>query len=781
MIRHDIFPARGSGSLFGIVLFVVVACLFTACSSTSSLAEDETLYVGMEKINYTDATEDVHFTNVQAEVEAALDCAPNGAFMGSSYIRTPFPVRLWIYNKYANSTSGFGKWMRNSFGTEPVLMNTVNPEVRALVAKNVLRNNGYFNAAVDYAVIPQKNPKKEKLSYTVTADKLYVIDTLKYVGFTPEMDSIIHAGDSDAVRMKRGDAFSIAKLDAERTRIANALRNNGYYFYNAGYATFVADSVSNPGRVEVHLQPLADIPPQATRKWYLGKLNINFRKSNNEPITDTIAHRYLSIYYSGKKVPIRPRAILRDMKLRPRQLFSQDKYTESSDILNSMGLFSMANFTFTPRDTSAVCDTLDMMLNCTFDKPYDVSFEANYKMKSNDRMGPGLAVGLTKRNVFRGGEKLSLNLRGSYEWQTGKKVAGNSSTINSYGYGGDITLEYPRIEAPFSWYSRHRFYAPPSTIFSISGDVLNRADYFKMLTVGGAVTYKFRTSANSGHELSPFLLDYNYLYNTTSSFDSIVAANPAIYISMRNQFVPKIKYTYTYTSPSSYRHPIAWETTLTEAGNLLALCYVAGGKEFNQKEKDLFGNPFAQFVKINTNLRKTWTLSRRSQLVGRIAAGVLWAYGNSERAPYVEQFYVGGANSIRAFTIRSIGPGKYVAPTSAYSYLDQTGDIKLEMNLEYRFNITGSLYGAAFLDAGNIWLMKEDANRPDAQFKADTFYKQLASGTGLGIRYDMEFIVLRFDVGVAIHVPYETGKSGYYNIPKFSDGLGYHFAIGYPF
>ena len=164
-----------------------------------------------------------------------------------------------------------------------------------------------------------------------------------------------------------------------------------------------------------------------------------------------------------------------------------------------------------------------------------------------------------------------------------------------------------------------------------------------------------------------------------------------------------------------------------------------------------------------------------------MAGGIIWAYGNSERAPYNEQFYVGGANSIRAFTVRSIGPGRYVAPNSTYSYLDQTGDIKLEANLEYRANLFGSLYGAVFLDAGNIWLLKKDANRPDSEFRAGSFLRQLATGTGVGLRYDMDFIVIRLDLGIALHVPYDTGKSGYYNIPKFSDGLGLHFAIGYPF
>lgn len=751
------------------------------CSTTSNLPEGEVLYTGLKTINYLDRDSSDYSVQVEEEVEAALTCAPNGALLGSSYYRTPFQLKLWIYNRYANSTSKFGKWMLKTFGHEPVLVSYVSPKMRALVAKNLLRSNGYFNADVGYEIIPQKNPKKAKISYTVKNNQLYTIDTIKYLRYPAEMDSLIHTT-MDNSRLRTGEAFAVSSLDAERNRLNSLFRDNGFYFYRSAYSVFLADSVSNPGRVELHMQPVAGMPAEARRKWYLGRMRVELRRSAMEQLTDSIIHRNLSVYYSGKKPPIRLRTLLRDIKLRRKQLYSQTNYQESAGVINSLGLFSMSDFKFTPRDTTAACDTLDMTLNCVFDKPYDGSIEANYMIKSNDRTGPGLVLNVTKRNAFRGGEKLNFSLKGSYEWQTGRRVSGGSSSaINSYEYGADISVEYPRIEAPFGLYSRHRFYKPPSTLLSLSGNVLNRANYFKMLTVTAGLTYKFQTSPNSRHEFSPLLLDYNFLRNTTATFDSIMTANPAIYVSMRNQFVPKIKYTYTYTSPTGSLNPILWETTVTEGGNLLSLFYVAAGKDFSKKGKGLFGNPFAQFVKLNTSLRKTWQTGQKSQLVGRVAAGILWAYGNSDRAPYNEQFYVGGANSIRAFTVRSIGPGKYVAPNTNYAYLDQTGDIKLELNLEYRFNLFGNLYGATFLDAGNIWLLKKDPNRPDSEFKPSTFFRQLATGTGVGLRYDMDFIVLRLDLGVAIHVPYDTGKSGYYNIPKFWDGVGLHFAIGYPF
>lgn len=751
------------------------------CSTTSNLPEGEVLYTGVKEIKYLDDRTDDNSATAKEEVEAALACAPNGALLGSSSLRSPFQFKLWIYNAYANSTSKFGQWMRNTFGSEPVLMSNVNPEVRALVAKNVLKSYGYFGAGVTSREVKTSNPKTAKLAYDVTMGELYRIDTLQYLNFPSSMDSIVDVARKTST-IKTGDGFSISTLDAERTRLSNLLRNNGFYYYRSDYGSFVADSISKPGKVEVHLQPVAGLPDNAQKQWYLGKLRIELRKNIIERLTDSIDHRFLSVYFNGKKPPIKLRTILRDISLRPKQLFSQNNYSESLSQINSLGLFSLTNFSFTPRDTTAACDTLDMVLNCVFDKPYDGTLEANYSIKSNDLMGPGLEVGLTKRNAFRGGEKLTLSLKGSYEWQTRKGVTSESDVkINSYEYGADLTLEYPRLETPFKWFQRHRFYKPPSTKFSLSYDVQNRSGLFNMRTLTAAATYKFRTSANSVHELSPLMIDYTHFNSMSVDFLLLLLKNPSLTLSMADQFIPKIKYTYTYSSPSTYQNPIVWETTLTEAGNIISLGYAAAGKKFSEKGKKMVGDEFAQFLKISTSLRKTWTLTPKSQLVGRIEGGVLWSYGNSEASPYSEQFYVGGANSIRAFTVRSIGPGRYTTDATDFSFLYQVGDLKLLGNLEYRFNIFGSLYGAAFLDAGNVWLIKDDEYLENSKFTFNKLFDQIATGTGFGLRYDLDFFVLRFDVGIGIHVPYDTGKSGYYNIPKFSNGLGYHLAIGYPF
>ena len=206
-----------------------------------------------------------------------------------------------------------------------------------------------------------------------------------------------------------------------------------------------------------------------------------------------------------------------------------------------------------------------------------------------------------------------------------------------------------------------------------------------------------------------------------------------------------------------------------------------GGRKWNEKDKQMFRNPFAQFLKLETDFVKTWRLTETSSLVGHVNAGVIWSYGNTEKAPYYEQFYVGGANSIRAFNVRSIGPGKYQPANSRYSYIDQTGDIKFVANVEYRPKLWGDLYGAVFLDMGNVWNMHEQEYSPNGKFEARNFFKQMAVGTGVGVRYDMGMFVIRLDWGVGLHLPYDTSKKGFYNIERFKDSHSLHLAVGYPF
>ncbi len=754
-------------------LLVLIAISICSCSSTSDVPEGDQLYTGLKPIEYKEYEKSDHFYSVQEEVEAALATAPNGAFFGSSYHRT-IPYRLWIWNAFSKSEGGVGKWIAKTFGSEPVLMSWVNPRLRASVAQTVLRNHGYLGGTVSYKVEQQKNPKKAKIAYTVNMNQLSTIDSVRYVNFPEVADSLIQATQGEAM-IKPGDPFDVSTLDAERSRISTLFRNNGYYYYQPSYASYLADTLNVPGKVNLHFQLADNIPETAKHKWYIGRLNVNIMKQTMEQLKDSFTYRRLTLAFNGKKPPIRARVLLRHLRLLPKQMFSYDAYLESAERLTGSGQYSTVQFAFTPRDTTSVCDTLDMTVSCVLNKPYEAYIETNYSNKINGRTGPEIVVGLKKMNAFRGGEVVDLNLHGAYEWQT----SGQGSENNSYEYGADLSVSFPRMLAPFI--KPYRYYTTPYTTVRASANVVNRPGFFKMHTATGDWTYKWQPTERKKHEFSPLTLKYQHMTYTTHKFDSIMNDNPYLFTTMQDMFIPKMIYSYTYTSPKKYRNPIYLNITASEAGNILSLGYMAAGKKWGEQGKQFFKNAYAQFVKIETDFTKTWATGLKSQLIGHVNAGVVYSYGNIGSTPYSEQFYVGGANSIRAFSARSVGPGKYYTDVARLQYLDQTGDLKFLANLEYRFNIFGNLYGAAFLDAGNVWGIKNDGYRSGAQFKLKNIAKEMAVGTGVGVRYDLEFLILRLDWGVGIHMPYDTGKSGYYNIRKFNDSHTLHLAVGYPF
>ena len=777
-------------------LYILCVLFLVSCSMTKNIPEGDQLFTGLKAITYDHYEKDDNFTQTQEEVEAALATAPNGAIFGSSYYRLPFSWRVSVWNKYHDKDTKFAKWMTKNLGKQPVLMSWVNPELRAQVAQGVLRNNGYFNGYVGYEIIQKGNPKTAKIAYDVHPGRLYRLDSIGYFDFPAEADSLIRLTQDEA-SIHKGDPFTVSRLDAERQRISSLLRNNGFYYYQPNYASYLADTFVVDGKAQLQLRMAKDVPVEATHKWYIGRVIINMKKTFMEQLTDSISGRFFTVRFSGKKPPIRTRVLMADMKMRPRQLFSYDNYQQSLAKINAMGLFSMTDFTFTRRDTTSMCDTLDLALNCVFDKPWDHYIETNFNARTIGRMGPELRMGVTRRNAFRGGELIDVNVHGSYEWSTH-----GGAQMNNYEYGADASIEFPRIIAPFFGGNRvqrdkqgrvirrKRFYTTPTTLAKASTDIIYRPDYYKMHVVSGEWTYRWQSSPQSAHEFSPLTVKYQFMNSKTAAFDTIMAKNPYLLGTMEDYFTPEMRYTYTYTSPSNLLHPIRWETTLAESGNIVSLFYLLKGNSWNEKDKKLFKNPYSQFLKIETDFTKTWTLNQKSSLVAHFNAGYIYAYGNSNWVPITEMFYVGGANSIRAFPVRGIGPGAFPGFTDkAYGYLMQNGDVKLVANLEYRRQLFNNLYGALFLDTGNVWYTNENFDDveefnelfKDSRFRLKNLFNDLALGTGVGIRYDLGFLVLRLDWGYALHVPYDTGKSGYFNVTGFKDNQTLHFAIGYPF
>ena len=766
-------------------LLVGLLCiLMSACSTTKNLPEGETLYTGIDKLEVVNEDKTLAGITALTEVEAALAYAPNNAIFGSSSLRWPVPFGLWVYNgfeKYQDK-KGIGRWIFDHLGKSPVLMSSVNGETRAKVATNLLHDYGYFNGSVSYKEVPQKNPKEAKVSYVIDMARPYFLDSIAYLKYPHYADSLIQSTRSQSV-LKSGENFSVIKLEEERQRLSNLFRNHGYYYYRPEFTTYRADTLQKSGYVSLQVVPRNGIPAEAKKQYYIGNTSVYLTGYDNEPPTDTLRLRTMTFYYSGKKPGIRPNALMRNVFFRKGELFSQDRQTFTQEAIARMGVFRYSEFRYEPKDTTVNGDTLNVNMYATFDKPYNAELELNMTTKSTDQTGPGAVFKITRNNFQRMGANLSFEVRGSYEWQTNSNVEGNSSKLNSYELGTSLSLDFPRLILPWKDTDLLRSRYQQKTSFKIYGNLLNRARFFNMLSFGGNVTYDFRKSRTWKHTITPFQLTFNTLMSTTERFDSITATNPSLALSLGDQFIPSMNYTFTYDNARLKRdYQLWWENSITSAGNVTSLLYAALGKDFSEKNKKLLGTPFAQFLKLTSEVRALFKVGEKQHIAARLMGGVLWSYGNQTIAPYSEQFYIGGANSLRAFTVRSLGPGTYnPGKNTKYGYLDQTGDIKLEANVEYRFPIFGELYGATFLDAGNVWLMRKDESRPGGELTLKNFAKSIALNTGVGVRYDLTFLVIRLDMGIALHVPYETGKSGYYNIPKFKDGLGLHFAIGYPF
>ena len=784
--------------------------LLASCSTTRGIPEGDQLYVGQkgtvyinDSLNAQLPVAESHFESTREEVEAALATRPNGALFGSSRLRSPLQVGLWVWNAFHASDKPFSKWIVRSFGSEPVLMSNVNPTLRAKVAESVLRSHGYTQGKVSFEEMPMKNPKKGKLAYTVQTGPLMTLYNIEYHGFPKGMDSLVIKSRGESP-LQVGEPFSVASLDQERQRISNLLRNRGYYYFQPSYVSFLADTVRAPHRSDLRVILADSLPQNVTKRWSIGNISMNIRRSFMEQPTDSFVGRRFKVAWAGKRPVLRPRVVLGAMRLRPGQTYSYDRYQRSASNVNQMGLFSMVDYQFTPRQGQ---DTLDLSMNCVLDKPYDFYIETSFKNRTIGRYGPQLRMGLTRRNAFHGGEKLDINVHGSYEWQG--KTRGTS--MDSYEYGIDGSVEFPRLIAPFFGGNNPRMTEEKmrrarlaggkmpniiisrTTLAKASTNIIRRPGYYKMHVVGGEWTYRWKTLRAGSHEFSPLTVKYQYMNEYTDKFEDILSANPYLAVTMSDHFIPQMRYTYLYTSNRRMLSPIRWETTVSEAGNVTSLFFLARGKGWNDREKELFKTPYSQFFKIETDLTKTWRLNAWSNLVGHVGAGYIHCYGNSTEAPFSEMFYIGGANSVRALPVRGAGPGASAYwGNQQYAFLMANGEIKVQANLEWRQRLFGGLWAAVFLDAGNVWkrngdtfgdnLKEEEAAAvDDMTFHFDTFWRQLAIGTGVGLRYDLDFLVLRLDWGVGLHMPYDTGRSGFYNIDSFKDSHTLHFAIGYPF
>lgn len=760
-------------------LVLAAALLLGACSTTRRLGEGEVLYTGVHRIRIEADSGVVLSAAAESAAREPFDVAPNNPLY-SPYLRTPLPIGLWAYNYcYTPREKGFRYWFYKRLAKQPVLLSAVQPGLRTRVAVQALENYGHFGSQAACSLRYRKHGRKARVDYTLHVAPPYTYSRIAYPQPEGTLRPLFDSLQATSL-LRPGAQYNLDTLTQERSRIAAQLRNRGYYYFRPEYLEYLADTTLAPRRVDLRLVLKPDVPAAALESYRVGGITVALRNVEPGP-ADTLRLRDAEVV-AQRPLKLRPRVLARALALRRGELFTVDAQNRTLNELGKLGVFRSVGMSVPPLDSLRGGREIDVRIDAQFDYPVSVSLETDVTSKSNSFLGPGISLKVTDNNLFRGGEVFSVALDGSYEWQTGNKNSGGrSSRLNSYELGLNATLDVPRLLA-FGRLSE-RLPAPRRTSFQLGLNLMNRPDYFRLIAFSGSAGYDFRTSPSSSHTLTVLKLVYNRLLHTTESFDQTLEANPAIALSFRDQFIPSVGYTYTfdrsYGATSDRR--FYWQNSFSAAGNLLAGVLRLCGE---RQPQHLFGNRFSQFVKNVSEVKFFHRLGRRDNwLATRFLVGVGYAYGNSEVMPYSEQFYIGGANSIRAFTVRSIGPGSYrPAAGDSNGYLDQTGDFKLEANVEFRFGIMGRLHGALFLDAGNIWLLKNDPLRPGAELKWKGFWNEIALGTGFGLRYDISYLVLRADLGIGIHTPYPNpDRRGYYNIQSFKDGLGFHLAIGYPF
>lgn len=758
-----------------ILMLAAVAMVLAAlasCSTTRRLGPDDILYTGVKKIDITTYNDEKPAPGLASDIKDAVNVAPNNSLI-SPFVRYPFPLGLWVYNNWPNPPSGFRHWLYEKLARDPVLISDVRPEVRTKMIDEILDNNGYFRGTATYELLKGKNPKKARILYKVATGPAYPIDTVEFLPDTTRLNHLIDSIARRGTYLRPGSRYSTDSLSAERVRITNSLRNRGYYFFRPDYIEYLADSTITPGAIALRVVLASNTPKGALVPWRTGSITTRVFRNKGGGVPDTFETR------RGTLIQMMPSRLRRKLipeciTFRTGKTFAVRDMNNTQTYLSRTGIFNNIEILVMP-DTAGGERNLDVDISCTFDAPLEATLEVNATSKSNSYIGPGLMVGLTNRNLFGGGELLSATLTGSYEWQTGHDRG--KSIFNSYEIGLTTTLSFPRLLMPkFIPRTRRNL---NWTHISLNADLLNRPHYFRMAQFNTSFSYDWRMNRYTSNTLTPIKLTYTKLINSTAEFDSIMNVNPAIAESFKSQFIPQIMYSFVFDKPLDPDNTINWQFTVQEAGNIFWGIYRACGKD---GEKKLFGIPFSQFIKGSTQLVYSRRLWGDNWLVTRAAVGAAHAYGNSTTVPYSEQFYVGGANSIRAYTVRSVGPGSYkVPPKLVNGYFDQTGTFKFEFNVEYRFPIIGPVHGAVFFDSGNVWLLKDDPLRPGGTLRGSTFLKDLATGTGAGIRVDIGMLVIRGDLGVGIHLPYDTGKKGYYNMTSFGKSLAFHLAIGYPF
>lgn len=767
---------RASGK-YGILL---LAGLLGACGVGKFIPEGEALYTGAEiKITADEGVDNAK--TVKRELETLLYPRPNSRVLGMR------PGLYYHYKAQKEKPSFLFRWLNKKLGEEPVYFSDVNVSEVEELLRNRLDNRGHFYSTVTAETDSSRN--YAEVLYHTQLSRPYTMEKLEL-----DRDSLPVYDDIEKVMVETaiqpGERFDLDLMKFERERIDHELKQNGYYNFNPDFLIFEADTNRYDNKkFDLFLRLKRGTPGKAVIPYTIDSITVYPNYSIEADTTATLGGENADgIHFIQSEEFFKPERLAPYILFEEGQKYNAETARLTSNRLSDIGSYKFVNIRFKETDTTAADGTgsLNAGIYLSPLNKRSVRAELQAITKSNGFAGPGVALTYSNRNLFKGGETLSISGDFAYEAQiSGGKD--NGLTGIAGGLKGELIL--PRL-VPLS--PSLFKYAVPKTRIALGGDVLKRSKLYTLASVNASFGYTWNANRFVYHELNPVSVNYVNLSNTTAEFDSILNKNPFLRRSFDQQFIAGLNYTFTYNElvDKNKDHPVFISSSWDLAGNLLNL--LSGGS------KEVFGLEYAQYAKADLDLRYYLKWGKEQALVARLYGGWGIPYGNSSTLPFVKQFFSGGPYSVRAFQIRSLGPGSFGAEEEGpASFFDQSGNLRLEANLEYRFPVWSYVKGALFADAGNVWLtgqmeIPEDEPLESREFNerllaegrfGSGWTRELGIGVGFGLRVDIQSFVLRFDLASPLQIPY-LPEGERTRIPFFDGGsnnLVFNFAIGYPF
>ncbi len=760
-----------------ILLFLIGLC---SCSVSKFIPEDELLYTGAQLEVQVEENK-TNVKKVKEELDLLLQPQSNSKFLG---------MRLGLYYHYKaqKEKPGFlNKWLNKKFGEAPVYISDVNAQRVQELLLNRLDNRGFFYSKVVSELDSSQN--RVEIKYTATLPKPYTLEKFELIKDSLAIYNEIQDLLADT-QIKSGNRFDLELLKFERERIDNALKQRGYYNFNPDFLIFEADTNRYDNRkFDLLLRLKKNVPAKSIIPYTIDSITVYPKYAISDNIAVKKKTKVNGIHFVQDEKFFKPEKLEPYILFQKGQKYNANTARLTSNRLSNIGSYKFVNTRFRENDSTDFDDGVGSLGADIYLSPLtkrSIRTELQAVTKSNGFAGPGISVIYSNRNLFKGGETLSIGANFAYEAQLS---GGNNTGLSSIVGGIKADLILPRL-VPFS--PSQFKYSIPKTKISLGADILKRSKLYTLTSVNTSFGYTWKANKYIFHELNPINVNYVDLADTTAEFEEILNNNPFLRRSFEQQFIAGLNYTFTYNElvDADKSHPIFIATSLDIAGNTLNL--VSGGKE------KVFGLEYAQYAKADIDFRYYLRWGKEQALVTRLFAGWGVPYGNSSSLPFVKQFFSGGPYSVRAFKIRSLGPGTFSSEDGdTTSFFDQSGNLRLEGNVEYRFPIWSYLKGALFADAGNVWLtndpvISEDKSEEGIAFCellssqgkfGNNWVKELGVGVGVGLRVDIQSFVIRLDLASPMRIPYlPEGERG--RIPFFDggdDNLIFNFAIGYPF